>query len=215
MTQRVRFALFLVCGFLLLFALDTAYEARKTLQRLDVIEAERDQWQRPIAILNELDLKSGDVVIDLGCGSGYFALKLSPLVGDHGKVFAVDIRRLSLAFLWMRKVLKGKDNIRVIHGEPANPRLPAGNVNAVLVANTYHELTNPQSILDYLFRSMATGGRLVVVDRSRDAEQRHELPAEVVEAELRQTGFDVLSRNDSLIDDRTNGMWWLISARKP
>src|SRR6266446_5401311 len=52
-----------------------------TLNRLEVVERERDEWQRPAEILRALDLHDGSLVADLGCGSGYFTLKLSPGVG--------------------------------------------------------------------------------------------------------------------------------------
>ena len=54
-------------------------------------------------------------------------------------MFAVDLRRESLALLWIRAILRGQWNVRVIHGEVNNPDLPARLVDAVLVANTYHE----------------------------------------------------------------------------
>ena len=64
-----------------------------------MIEAQRDQWQRPSEVMQALKVKDGDSVVDLGCGSGYFSLKLSDPIGRNGKVIAEDIRRLSLTFL--------------------------------------------------------------------------------------------------------------------
>jgi ubiquinone/menaquinone biosynthesis C-methylase UbiE len=92
-----------------------------------------------------LNLKDGDVVADVGCGSGYFALTLSPMVGSPGKVLALDIRRISLFVLWIRAILRDGRNISIIHAEPGNTHLATGTVDAVLVANTYHELTYPET----------------------------------------------------------------------
>jgi predicted methyltransferase len=75
---RIRIALFLLGVVLVVALLSTTYQAVRALIRLDVVERERDQWQRPGSVLQLLNLKNGDVVADLGCGSGYFALKLSP-----------------------------------------------------------------------------------------------------------------------------------------
>ena len=130
------------------------------------MEAERDQWQRPAEVLQALDIKPGDVVVDLGCGSGYFALKLSSPVGKGGRVLAEDIRRLPLAFLWFRTILKNERNITVVHGDATDPHLPPRQVNEVLIANTYHELTDSQAILAHVRQSLVSGGRLVVVDRA-------------------------------------------------
>src|SRR5579884_3667071 len=120
----VLLAMFLVFGFAIV-----AYQGVRTLQQLTSVEAERDQWQHPAEILNALELRPGNTVADLGSGSGYFALKLSPAVGPEGTVLAIDIRRLSLSFLWVRTLLKGRHNVRTILGEPENPHLPAGAVN--------------------------------------------------------------------------------------
>jgi predicted methyltransferase len=111
---RFRVALFLLCGFAVVLILGTGYQALQTLVRLDEIEQERDRWQRPAQILQALGVQTGNVVIDLGCGSGYFALKLAPVVGSKGKVLAIDIRELPLLFLWTRAALRGYHNLTVV-----------------------------------------------------------------------------------------------------
>src|ERR1700688_1876335 len=158
-----RLALFLVCAILIFLALNTLYAFTSTLNRLDAVEAQRDQWQRPSDVLRALDLQPGNTVVDLGSGAGYFALKLSPAVGQQGRVLAVDLRKLSLFFLWTRALLRGQRNIHVIVGEEDDPRLPTGSVDAVLICNTYHEFSNPELMLNHVFRSLRRGGHLVVV----------------------------------------------------
>ena len=106
MNYRVKLLVVLLCALATLFIFDTARSALDTISRLDVVEAERDQWQRPSDVIRALDLKPGNVVVDLGCGSGYFTLKLSLSVGESGRVIAEDIRRLPLSFLWFRTVQK-------------------------------------------------------------------------------------------------------------
>ena len=118
---QMRVALFLSSVFSAVVLLSTIYQSVQTLVRLDMIERERDQWQRPSDILQSLDPKNGSVVVDLGCGSGYFALKLSPMVGSKGHVLAVDIRRISLLFLRVRALLWHVHNIGIIQAQPDNP----------------------------------------------------------------------------------------------
>jgi ubiquinone/menaquinone biosynthesis C-methylase UbiE len=221
---RIRIALFLLGVVLVVALLSTTYQAVQALIRLDVVERERDQWQRPGSVLQLLNLKNGDVVADLGCGSGYFALKLSPIVGTHGEVLAVDIRRVPLLFLWARAILRHDHNISIIHAQPDNPHLPTGAVDAVLIANTYHELTHPKAILNCIFHSLRPGGRLVVIDRgpeanqaeARDIETRHhELPLESAAMEIRQSGFEISMQQGSFINPPGDIPWWLIVSRKP
>ena len=225
MSYRVKLALFLLCAVAILFLVDTAYQGLNTLSRLNVVEAERDQWQRPSDVIQALDLKPGNVVVDLGCGSGYFTLKLSGPVGKSGSVLAEDIRRLPLVFLWLRTFQTGQHNINIVRGEPDDPHLPIQGVNAVLIANTYHEFTNSQPILVHVVQSLVSGGRLVVVDReprpvdqgsTGTAAEHHEVSSEQVENELRHAGFEIVSRQDRFIqNDPLNKNWWIITARKP
>jgi predicted methyltransferase len=204
-STRARLAIFALGAGLFLFVLDTAYEGLKTLRRLDIIEAERDQWQRPAEILSELNLQPGDTVVDLGCGSGYFTLKIAPAVNPGGTVYAVDIRRLSLTFLWIRTLTKDLDNVRTVVGRSDDPRVPAGTADAVLIANTYHELAAPDTIVDRVFQALVPSGRLVVVEPMR-TERGENSPAVVQEALLRH-GFEIVGRDDKFIDPPTVGQW--------
>jgi SAM-dependent methyltransferase len=106
----------------------------QTLMRLDALERERDLWQRPADFIRVLNVGNGDVVADLGCGSGYFGLKLSPIVGGRAHVLAVDIRRISLFFLWVRAILRHDLNISIVHARQDDPHLATGAVDAVLIA---------------------------------------------------------------------------------
>jgi len=150
---QVRIALFLISAFIGIFLLISIYRGIATLDTLDQTERERDRWQRPGDVIQALGLKDTNVVVDIGAGAGYFALKLSPIVGKHGSVVAVDILKEPLLFLCIRSFLRNQWNIHTIHGLPNNPRLRVGSADAVLIANTYHEFTQPRSILDHVFQS--------------------------------------------------------------
>ncbi len=215
----------LVVVFIAVPLLFVVYEGVQTLRTLTLVESERDRWQRPAEILRALAIGEGATVVDFGSGAGYFALKLSPMVGPRGTVLAEDIRRESLAFLWIRRFLRDARNVRVILGEPDNPHLPVGTVDAVLIANTYHELSRSRPILDAVFEAMKPGGRLVIVDRSDRSKagrspagetEHHDISAEVVEREIRQRGFETISGEERFIDrPEDDDIWWLLVARKP
>ena len=104
MSYRIKLLGFFIGALTVLFVLNTAYAALNTISRLNAVEAERDRWQRPWDVVRALDLRPGNVVVDLGCGAGYFALKLSVPIGDRGRVVAEDVRRLPLVFLWFRTI---------------------------------------------------------------------------------------------------------------
>ncbi len=161
-------------------------------------------------------------MVDLGSGAGYFALKLSRTVGSRGEVIAVDIRRLPLAFLRIRALLQRRWNLRIVRSEPNDPHLPLGSVDAILIANTYHELNNRRMILARAFQALRSGGRLVIVDRGPEeategdaAGGHHELPLAMAESDLLEAGFDLVSRAGRFIDRPPDEPWWLVAVRKP
>ncbi len=221
LSNLIRPALVLLAVFLVFGIAIVGYQGIRTLQQLNAVEAERDQWQRPADVISPLNLKSGSVVVDLGSGAGYFALKLSDVVGPTGQVVAVDLRKLSLLFLRVRAFLQGKHNIQIIVGETDNPHLSTGDVDSVLIANTYHELTDPHAILRHAWRALRPQGRLVIVDRMprvsedpRETLVHHHTTADTVEADLRKEGFSIVNRQDAFIHPPGDEVWWLIVASK-
>ena len=210
---------FLTAAIVILAGFSVLTQFSNTLVQLDSVEAERDRWQRPADVINALAIGPGAAVVDLGSGAGYFALRLSPVVGPNGQVTAVDLRRLSLLFLRVRAWTRHLGNIRIVAGAGETLDLPPGTVDAVLIANTYHEFTNRNEILGRVLRMLRAGGRVVIVDRGpRGAGSSGELPehqiaASVVEAELRDSGFRVLTCDERFIEG--DEPWWLLAARRP
>jgi predicted methyltransferase len=196
-----------------------AWEAALTLMRLEQVERARDDWQRPQEVIEALGVKAGDTVVDLGSGSGYFAIRLAPAVGPAGQVIAVDVQRQPLAFLWVRRLLRRDWQIQIVLGKDDNPRLRVTNVDAVLMANTFHELNNPPATLKILRDVMKPQARLVVADRrprggpglSAQAErERHTLSPATAEAEIIAAGFERVTRDDVFIDRPGDEPWWLL-----
>lgn len=193
---------------------DVAGQGVATLDRLAVVERERDSWQRPADIIAALDLHNGSRVVDLGSGAGYFALKLSGAVGPGGSVQAVDILRLPLAFLRIRAYQRGASNLHVIRCTPEDPMI-SGSVDSVLIVNTYHELANPAAVLAHVRDALIPGGRLVIADRAPDsANPGHEIDAGIVQTQLAAAGFHSVSLDGHFLDQPEEGPWWLLVAEK-
>jgi len=217
---RLRVSLFILGTVCTLLVLSAGYEAIRTLTNLEEVESARDQWQRPSEIIQKLNLKEGSVTVDLGSGVGYFALKLSLVVGKSGRVLAVDIKKFPLRVLKTRAFFEREHNLDAILGEPDDPHLPTESVDAVLVLNTYHELNHPAKILDQLSRSLKPSGHLVIVDRSPSSahgmgpeSEDHAVASVEVETTLRRQGFEVIQRDDHFTEQPGDGLWWIIVAR--
>jgi predicted methyltransferase len=198
-------------------------EVVRTLNVLNAVERERDGWQRPDAILASLDLRPGQTVVDFGSGAGYFALKMAAAVQPGGRIVAIDLRRESLAFLWLRARLRGLWNVQTVVSTEHDPRLSASALDRALIANTYHELADPDPILAALHSALRPGGRLVIVDRrSRTPAQgaegssgHHDIEPDTVLQQVVAHGFRLLQEDDALVDRSTDDeIWWLIVVER-
>lgn len=138
-------------------------------QDLGLLESpDRDLWQLPGQIMDALGVAEGTVVADLGAGGGWFTIRLARRVGPNGKVYAEDIQRLTLAANERRLTREGLRNVETVLGAESDPRLPAGAIDAVLMVDTYHEITEPVPLLQNVMKSLKPGGRLGVVGFKSD-----------------------------------------------
>ncbi len=189
---------------------------------LEAQRRNRDSWQRVPDVMAALAIGEGSNVADVGAGSGYFTEHLAREVGAGGRVFAVEISERSLSQLRRLAEEDGLANIEVVRGEIDDPRLPERSLDAVLVVNAYHEMTEYEAMLSGMYRALKPGGRLVILDHvpdepseSRDQQTRsHELSIDIVEGELREAGFEILDRDERFTQSGRNRGQWLLVARR-
>jgi ubiquinone/menaquinone biosynthesis C-methylase UbiE len=137
---------------------------------LGVLESpDREQWQRPEAIMDALGIADGSRVADLGAGGGWFTVRLGHRVGPNGRVFAEDIQSQMLDAIARRVKDHGLTNIELIRGTPDDPKLPP-SLDAVLVVDTYTQFPDAGKVtlLRHVRDALAPSGRLGVVDFRRD-----------------------------------------------
>jgi SAM-dependent methyltransferase len=125
---------------------------------------ERDSEEHTEVLIEQLQLKPGEVVADIGAGTGYFSRRLAGKVGPAGKVLAVDIQPEMLRLLTNRMAAIGLTNVVAILGTATDPKLPAASVDLVLMVDVYHEFDLPREIMEAICRSVRPGGRLVFVE---------------------------------------------------
>jgi ubiquinone/menaquinone biosynthesis C-methylase UbiE len=126
--------------------------------------AERDQYQKPAEVIQNLELKEGDVVCEVGAGSGYFTPHLSKAVGKTGRVYAQDPQREFLELIWQKKRQMGLTNVEVVLSTYTDTNLPDSTCDVAFVLDTYHHFEWPPPMLDAMKRDLKQGGRLVIVD---------------------------------------------------
>ena len=126
---------------------------------------DRDVWQRPEHIMDELGIAEASVVADLGAGSGWFTIRLARRVGPNGKVIAEDIQQPMVSSLKLRVQREGLEKIVETRlGTPSDPKLPRGALDAVLIVNAYYEMEDPVVLLRNVVASLKPKGRLGIVD---------------------------------------------------
>jgi methyltransferase family protein len=111
-------------------------------------EKERDDAGEPGQLVRLLGIKSGMAVADIGAGSGYYVVRLSPIVGSKGRIIAEDIVPKYLQSLRTRVRKLGLQNVVISLGEPHDPKLPADSVDiAILVCITRSSSLTPCSTI--------------------------------------------------------------------
>ena len=155
---------------------------------------EREEEEHPAKVLDSLDLHPGDVVADLGAGSGYFTFRIAPKLGKSGKVLAVEIQEAMLNTLRVRAAEMKTANVEVVRGSETDPHLPVSGVNLVLLVDVYHELTYPFEVMTKVRESLKTGGRVVFVEYRREdpavrIKEVHKMSVEQLEREMNAVGL--------------------------
>jgi predicted methyltransferase len=171
---------------------------------LGLLEApDRDIWQQPEQIMDVLGIADGAVVADIGAGAGWFTIHLSRRVGPQGTVYAEDVQPEMISAIARRANALRLTNVKPILGVAGDPRLPAGRLDAILMVDAYHEMSERVPMLRHLATALKPGGRLGIVDfklegsgPGPDVEER--VAPEVVIAEARQAGLQVASQETFL-----------------
>jgi ubiquinone/menaquinone biosynthesis C-methylase UbiE len=140
-------------------ALVMGHEAAGWLDR-----PEREKEEQPTKLLDALKLKPGEVVADVGAGSGYLTFRMAERVGPTGKVLAVDIQPEMLALIRQKMKQKGVTNVEPVMGTVSDPKLPASGVDTILMVDVYHEFSHPYEMTEAMVKALKPGGRLVFVE---------------------------------------------------
>lgn len=168
-----------------------------------LIRKERQEEENCELMLKNLGVKPGMTVCDMGCGNGFYALQLARLVGDNGKVLAVDIQPEMLTLLRARAKNEGVENIIPTLGSLVDPELPVGEVDLILCVDVYHEFSHPERMLRAMHRALSAKGRVVLVEfREEDPtvpiKPLHKMSKQQVVKELSKNDFHLAHQFDNL-----------------
>jgi FkbM family methyltransferase len=148
---------------------------------------ERVDEEEPDLALRLLRIAKGATVADIGAGSGYMTVRLAKIVGPTGRVYANDIQPGMLELLQQNVTRNKLTNVTPVLGAIDDPKLP-------IMVDVYHELSQPQRMLQRLKEALHTGGRLVLWEyRAEDPQvpilPLHKMTKAQVKLELEAEGF--------------------------
>jgi arsenite methyltransferase len=127
-------------------------------------DPKRDAYQKPHEVLAALAIKPGEVIADVGAGSGYFTFRLAHHLGDKGKVYAVDVSPEMILHLNRRiRQLKAM-NVTSILADPDDPLLADGSLDRFFFSNSWHHIENRTKYLSLIRKMLKPGGAVVMID---------------------------------------------------
>ncbi|MFZ5721301.1 MAG: methyltransferase domain-containing protein [Pseudomonadota bacterium] len=153
---------------------------------------DRDAADESGQLIRALGIEPGMNVADIGAGSGYHSLRLSPAVGPKGVVYAEDIVEAYISGLRREAERRGLENIRIVVGEADDPKLPANTLDRAVMVHMYHEVENPYALLWNLAPSLKPGALVGVIDLDRPI-SRHGTPPALLKCEFEAVGYRQVS----------------------
>ena len=163
-------------------------------------DPERDEWQMPARVIETLDIQPGQIVADVGAGTGYFSVRLSRLT-DAEEVYAVDIEPMMVEWIRDRAKDEGLENVVAVLAGSARTNLPEP-VDLVLLVDTYHHIPDRVDYFTRLRQELKPSGRLSIIDFRKDSPSgppvEFRFTPEEITQELAEAGFELQQTHDFL-----------------
>jgi ubiquinone/menaquinone biosynthesis C-methylase UbiE len=129
---------------------------------------ERLAEERPDLLLQAIQLRPGDIVADIGAGTGYLSWRMAEMVGNTGKVYANDIQQEMLDMIAHNMAEHHTTNVQAVLGTITDTQLPTNAVDVVIMVDVYHEFDHPYEMLQSIFRSLKPDGRIIWVEYRKE-----------------------------------------------
>jgi ubiquinone/menaquinone biosynthesis C-methylase UbiE len=163
----------------------------------------RDEYQRPAEVVQALELREGEVVADIGSGTGYFTVRFARAVGESGRVYAVDVSPDMIRHLNRRLREEGTRNVCTVLADPDDPLLPDGSVDRLVLVNTWHHIVDQPAYLEKIRKILRPGGQVVHIDfQKRDTPvgppTAEKIARDDLVAQMEAAGFRLAAEHDLL-----------------
>ena len=165
---------------------------------------ERVERLKTAEVMSRLKLKNGNIVADIGAGSGVFTRRLAQAVAPDGMVFAVDINQELLDYN-REKIREAKlsDNVEFVLGQFDDPRLPPDSCDLIFICDVIHHIEHREVYLRNLRHTVKSDGRLAIIDYKANWPPGHEEMKFTTEELLgwtKSAGFEKSAEFDLIAD---------------
>ena len=152
----------------------------------------RDDWQQAARVVEDLGLKDGSRIADIGCGRGYFTYRLGKAVGPKGKVYATEISEKALKSVKDRVQKEKLTNIEPVLSDPTDTKLAADSVDSALIVNVLHHVPKEQraALVKDIVKAIRPGGALFIVDWRFKATIKHDIGRRIPRDDLLKLATD-------------------------
>lgn len=173
----------------------------------------RDAWQMPDRVIATLALKPGQIIADIGSGTGYFSVRLAKSPAAP-KVYGADIEPGMVKYLRERAAKEALTNVIAIQASATSPDLPE-RVDVILIVDTYHHIGDRETYFRNLASSLKPGGRVAIIDFKPDSPEgppkEFRFSPEKFKSEMSKAGYKLsaeynfLPRQNFLVFELANG----------
>jgi ubiquinone/menaquinone biosynthesis C-methylase UbiE len=122
------------------------------------------RWRHPEISLEVLGLREGMTLMDVGCGYGFFTIPAAQIVGEKGKVYAVDIDAASIDQLKRDAAENGLKNIHAKVAEAEETVFCQECADIVFYSTVLHDFKDPAKVLRNAKTMLKPSGKLVNLD---------------------------------------------------
>jgi len=163
-----------------------------------------DPKNKPDQIIESIGLKQGQKIADIGAGGGYFSLRFAEIVGEEGKVYAVDTEPKFLEYVKNSAKKRGINNIITILVREDRLELPEEGLDYIFMRNVTHHVPERVKYFRNLKKFLKSHGEVIIIEykKSRSLSfhglSGHYVPKETIIREMKEAGYVLKKEFDFL-----------------
>jgi ubiquinone/menaquinone biosynthesis C-methylase UbiE len=179
-------------------------------------------------VVASLKLKPGDVVADIGAGTGTFSIPFAKAVAPTGLILAQDIWPALLDYIATKAQMEHVGNLQTVLGKGDDPNLPRSGVDLAFFHDVFHNVVDRQGYLEILASSVRPGGRIAIVEQEFDdpIAKKWDIPEDRITPEqldqwMFNIGFELTDTFDIFNGENNPGgagmpeRWFVVYSRRP